>query len=121
MEIDPGVGQLIIKGHISQSGYLGWFNFVKLLPQIVLVDIGRLNTDADISETCGRTCFWLFGSGYITMVAGFASAFLCPPAVPFLIGGGAAIGVGGSMVAISKATLEEITKSPLKVLGQPPA
>lgn len=74
MAIDDGIGKLIIKGHKNNGRSQVWFNFVRTSVEVILEDVGNLNTDEEeIRKTVERS----FGFGATAMIcglAGFASA-----------------------------------------------
>ncbi|GKZ21306.1 hypothetical protein AbraIFM66951_000806 [Aspergillus brasiliensis] len=117
MAINDGVGKLIIKGHTDEGACYAWFNFVRVPEQVVLHDIGNLDTDsADLKRMeegieGSRTVFAGFCLG--TVISGF----VFPPAGPYF-----ASLTCASWAAAAKYVdnLRRFSQAPLRILGPPP-
>lgn len=87
MAIDERVGRLIIKGHKEEGICYAWFNFVHVPPEVVLQDVGNLDTDHAEEESSERG---FVQSGLAGLACGIGGAVLgtfFPPAVPYFTAG----------------------------------
>ena len=118
MAIDDGIGKLIIKGHKNNGRSQVWFNFVRKPAEVILEDVGNLDTDGkEFSKTFEKS--WRFGTtGMGFGFAGFASAIPCPPlaalcAVGYV--GSLAMAAGGA----ASIMVSHLLKASPRLLGPP--
>ncbi|KAL3254278.1 hypothetical protein ABHI18_009040 [Aspergillus niger] len=118
MAIDDGIGKLIIKGHTDEGAYYAWFNFVSVPRQVVLYDVGNLDTDsADLNRSWKgekNSARAFFGCGLVTVIAGF----VIPPAAPYF----AWLCFASLAMAMKYGVVDHMRRSfrsPPRILGPP--
>lgn len=87
LAIDEGVGKLIIKGHKDEGNCSTWFNFIKIPHQVLLKDIGNLDTDLAEEQHSFKRFSQSVQTGIACWLGAATSTIVFPPAGPIFVGG----------------------------------